>query len=84
MEGDIMRKLAFVTLAAAALFVGVGTGGASAMPMNDLAALDVGAKPDQVRMVCNRWGQCWWRPNDYGYRYGWGHRHYGWRHHRRW
>ncbi|HEY5504649.1 MAG TPA: hypothetical protein VIK28_05775 [Sedimentisphaerales bacterium] len=86
MEGYVMKKLALVTLAAAALFVGVGTIGVSAMPMNNLSGIDVGVKPDQVRMVCNRWGRCWWRPNYYGggYRYGYGHRHYrgGWRHRR--
>jgi len=78
-----MKKLALVTLAAAALFVGVGTIGVSAMPLNNLSGIDAGVKPDQVRLVCDRWGRCWRRPNYYGggYRYGYGPRYYrhGWR-----
>jgi hypothetical protein len=86
MEGYVMKRLALVTLAAAALFVGVGTIGVSAMPMNSLSSIDVGVKPDQVRTVCNRWGRCWWRPDYYG-GYGYGHRHhyyYGGHRHRHW
>jgi hypothetical protein len=69
-----------VSLAAAALFVGLGAAGASAMPMNNLSGIDVGAKLDQVRMVCDQWGRCWWRPNYYSYgTYGYygGSRYYG-------
>ena len=56
-----------LSLAAAALFVGLGTAGASAMPINNLSGINVGAKTEQVRTVCNRYGRCWWRPNYYSY-----------------
>ena len=57
-----------LSLAAAALFVGLGTVGASAMPMTNLSGVDVGAKTDQVRMVCDQWGRCSSRSsyNSYG------------------
>src|SRR5450755_3676877 len=67
-----MNKINF-SIAAAALFVGLGTAGASAMPMNSLSGIDVGSKTEQVRLVCDRFGRCWSRPNYYrygGYGYG--------------
>ena len=65
---------------------------ASAAPMLDpgvASASDLaGAKPDQVRLVCDAWGRCWRRPNYWAPRpyYGWGggpywgHRRHGWGH----
>ncbi|RTM11125.1 MAG: hypothetical protein EKK33_22760 [Bradyrhizobiaceae bacterium] len=53
---------------------------ASAMPIAPAPATpDVGGV-EQVRMVCNAWGRCWWRPNYYGYyapRPYYGPRYYG-------
>jgi len=61
------------------------------IPQADRVASGLAADVDQVRMVCNQWGRCWWRPNYYGaYGYyggprryyggprpwGWGHRHW--------
>ncbi|MHC2621175.1 hypothetical protein ACVIW2_003207 [Bradyrhizobium huanghuaihaiense] len=65
------------------------------IPQADRIAKGPAADVDQVRMVCNAWGRCWWRPNYYGaygyyggprrfYGYGprpWG---YGHRHWHRW
>jgi hypothetical protein len=56
-----------LSIAASALLVGLGTAGASAMPMNNLSGIDVGAKTEQVRLVCDRFGRCWSRPNYYSY-----------------
>jgi hypothetical protein len=72
----------------------LSSGGASAMPNGLPATADTMKNVEQVRWVCNPWGQCWWRPNyyrAYGYyggprfyrvpRYygrGWGYRG-GWR-----
>ncbi len=72
------------TLFAAALFAGFGISSASALPIGNLDSAAASTTPhvDQVRMVCNQWGHCWWRPNYYGaYGYGW---HHGWWHHRSW
>ena len=72
----------------------------AAMPNGLPHASDIAGGPsanvDQVRMVCNAWGRCWWRPNyraygAYGY-YGGPRRYYapryyggyGHRHWRRW
>jgi hypothetical protein len=42
------------------------SGGAQAMPVGNLAAIDsAAAAPEQVRWVCNAWGRCWWRPGRY-------------------
>ena len=53
---------------------------ASAMPIAPAPAVPQVSGVEQVRMVCNAWGQCWWRPNYYGY-YGprpyYGPRYYG-------
>jgi hypothetical protein len=81
-----MNKL---TLAIAALVIGLGTASATAMPVDNLAGVGTGLKVDQVRIVCNAWGRCWRRPNyDYG-AYGYYprrhiYRGWGWRHYRRW
>jgi len=77
-------------MGAAALCGGLIVTSASAMP---IAPLDTASNVDQVRMVCNAYGRCWWRPNyyyggyvaprfygGYGRGYGYGYRGYG----RRW
>ena len=61
-----MNKL---TLAVAALVIGLGTASATAMPVDNLAGVGTGLKVDQVRIVCNAWGRCW-RPNYYYGAYG--------------
>jgi len=66
----------FNLIGAVALFAGFGITGAYAMPANSLSGLNVGAKPEQVRLVCNRWGRCWRRP-DYAYSYGYAQPSYG-------
>ena len=82
---ETMTKLKMALTAA--VLLGLSCGTTIAMPLNNLAKIDVGVKPDTVRWVCNDWGRCWWRPNYYGaYAYygpgpylGWRHRHW-----RRW
>jgi hypothetical protein len=67
-------------------------GQAAAMPALDHGLANAqGARTEQVRMVCNPWGRCWWRPGPYwGGGYGfyrprpyWGGG-WGWRHRRWW
>ena len=53
-------------IAAAALCGAMGAVPASAMPIDNLAAVTP-AKVENVRVVCG-FRHCWWRP---------GHRHYG-------
>lgn len=86
-----MRTLT-MGLAAAALCGVFAATSASAMPVDNLSKVDNVATPENVRMVCNRWGRCWWRPNyysgyyaygyrpyrGYGYRYGYGRRWHRW------
>ncbi|MGV7214514.1 hypothetical protein [Bradyrhizobium sp. UFLA05-112] len=90
-------KLRFAVLGLAAMGgVALASGQALAampngIPQADRIASGPAANVDQVRMVCNAWGRCWWRPNYYhaygfygprrfGPRpWGWGHRHW-----RRW
>jgi len=67
-----MSKLK-LACATALLFGGLVTT-TSAMPVAPLPA-DPASNVDQVRMVCNEWGRCWWRP--YGYYGGYGPRVYG-------
>jgi hypothetical protein len=70
--------------------VALGSGPASAMPNGLAAAAGQHSNIENVRMVCNAWGRCWWRPNYYVgpvVRYGFaGPRYYrgGWGHHRGW
>ena len=74
----------------------LASGTASAMPNGLPAAAGQQSNVENVVMVCNAWGRCWWRPNYYvgprvygyggyaGPRYyggGWGYRR-GWG--RRW
>ncbi|QIP01127.1 hypothetical protein [Bradyrhizobium symbiodeficiens] len=71
---------------------------ASAMPIAPAPATAQASGIEQVRMVCDAWGRCFWRPNYYGYYaprpyygpryyapryYGYGPRYYGPRY-RRW
>lgn len=49
---------------------------ASAMPAAPAPAAPQVSDIEQVRMVCNAWGRCWWRPNVY-YGYGPGYGYYG-------
>ena len=70
--------------------VALSTGAASAMPNGLPAAAGQLSNVENVVMVCNAWGRCWYRPNYYvgprlyryryvgpryyGYRRGWGRR----------
>lgn len=53
---------------------------ASAMPIAPAPVAPEVSNVEQVRMVCDAWGRCFWRPNYYGY-YGprpyYGPRYYG-------
>ena len=75
----INLKYAMVGLAAlGGLALSAGT--ASAMPNGMPAAAGQQSNVENVVMVCNAWGRCWWRPNYYVgprvYGYG-GPRYYG-------
>jgi len=65
-------KLKFAVLGLAALgSAALASGQALAampngIPQADKVASGPAANVDQVRMVCNAWGRCWWRPNYYG------------------
>ena len=77
----IALKYAAVGLAALGA-VALGSGSVSAMPNGIPAAAGQHSNVEQVRMVCNAWGRCWWRPNYYVgppvVRYGFaGPRYYG-------
>ena len=81
-------RLLKLTVAAATLAVGFSVS-ASAMPIQKLGTEATGAKVDQVRLVCNRWGRCWhvpgWRRGYYSYGYYPGWRYHRWHHwHRGW
>ena len=82
-----------LTALAGLLAVGFA-GNAQAMPVSNLAALETGAQPEAIRLVCDRFGRCWrqrrpiYRPYAYvpgprfyvgGPRF-YGHRHHGHRH----
>ena len=86
-------RTALISLVALGGVAALAPGAALAMP-NGLPHADSLPSPTvQVRLVCNPWGRCWWRPNYYG-AYGFyggprffGHRgwHRGWHHGwRRW
>ena len=68
-----------IGLVAASLFGAiVASPAASAMPIAPAPATPQVSDVEQVRMVCNEWGRCWWRPNyAYGYGYGPGYGYYG-------
>ncbi|WP_298873678.1 hypothetical protein [uncultured Bradyrhizobium sp.] len=75
-------KIGFV---AASLFGALAASStASAMPVAPAPATPQVSDIQQVRMVCNAWGRCWWQPNVYygpGYGY-YGPRYYGPRYYR--
>jgi hypothetical protein len=83
-------KYAAAGLAALGTVV-LSSGSASAMPNGLPAAVGQYSSIENVRMVCNAWGRCWWRPNYYvgppAFRYGYaGPREYGrgWGYRRGW
>lgn len=71
-----------IGLVAASLFGALAASSpASAMPVAPAPATSQVSDVEQVRMVCDAWGRCFWRPNYYGY-YGapapyYGPRYYG-------
>ncbi|BAL76169.1 hypothetical protein [Bradyrhizobium cosmicum] len=70
-----------IGLVAASLFGAIAASPvASAMPIAPAPATPQASSVEQVRMVCDAWGRCFWRPNVYGY-YGprpyYGPRYYG-------
>ncbi|MDN5003992.1 hypothetical protein ACFQZO_24445 [Bradyrhizobium sp. GCM10027634] len=87
-----------IGLVAASLFGTLAVSStASAMPVAPAPTAPQASNVEQVRMVCNAWGRCWWRPNYYygygpGYYYGpryygpryYGPRYYGYYGYRRW
>lgn len=78
-----------IGLVAASLFGALAASSpASAMPVAPAPATPQVSDVEQVRMVCDAWGRCFWRPNYYGYYgapapyygpryYGYGPRYYG-------
>ncbi|WP_128926289.1 hypothetical protein [Bradyrhizobium guangxiense] len=50
-----------------AVFGALAASPASAMPIAPAPATSQLSGVEQVRMVCDAWGRCWWRPNYYGY-----------------
>lgn len=57
-----------IGLVAASLFGAlVASSAASAMPIAPAPATPQVSDVEQVRMVCDAWGRCFWRPNYYGY-----------------
>jgi len=78
---SLMINLKYAVVGLAALGgAGLGSGTASAMP-NGIPAAGQLSNVENVVMVCNGWGRCWWRPNYYvGPRYYGGYagpRYYG-------
>lgn len=70
-----------IGLVAASLFGALmASPAASAMPIAPAPVTSEVSNVEQVRMVCDAWGRCFWRPNYYGY-YGprpyYGPRYYG-------
>jgi hypothetical protein len=64
-----------IGLVAASLFGAImASPAASAMPIAPAPAAPQVSDVEQVRMVCNQWGRCWWQPN---YAYGYGAGYYG-------
>ncbi|EHR04010.1 MULTISPECIES: hypothetical protein [unclassified Bradyrhizobium] len=60
-------KLRIGLLAASLLGALVASSAASAMPIAPAPATPQVSDVEQVRMVCDAWGRCFWRPNYYGY-----------------
>ncbi|MEA3160617.1 MAG: hypothetical protein QOD95_2165 [Gammaproteobacteria bacterium] len=70
-----MINLKYAVAGLAALgAVALGSGAASAMPNGLPTAAGRLSNVENVVMVCNAWGRCWYRPNYYVgprvYRYG--------------
>ena len=64
-----------IGLVAASLFGALAASSpTSAMPVAPAPAMPQVSDVEQVRMVCNAWGRCWWQPNVY---YGYGYGYYG-------
>jgi hypothetical protein len=68
----------------------IASGSATAMPNGiphaDQVAVGQASNVEHVRMVCNAWGHCRWRPNWYGAYGFYGHPRpwHRWHHWRRW
>ena len=60
-------KLRIGLVAASLLGALVASPAASAMPIAHAPATPQVSDVEQVRMVCDAWGRCFWRPNYYGY-----------------
>ena len=61
-----MINLKYAVVGLAALGgVALASGTASAMPNGMPAAAGQLSNVENVVMVCNAWGRCWWRPNYY-------------------
>jgi hypothetical protein len=78
-----MINLKYAVVGLAALGgVALGSDMALAMP-NGMPSTNQLSNVENVVMVCNEWGRCWWRPNYYvaprvyGYRAYAGPRYYG-------
>jgi hypothetical protein len=90
---SLMINLKYAVAGLAALgAVALGPGTASAMP-NGMPSTNQLSNVENVVMVCNAWGRCWWRPNYYVAPrvYGYGayagpryHRGYGYGYRRNW
>jgi hypothetical protein len=80
-----MINLKYAVVGLAALGgVAFGSATASAMPNGMPTAAGQLSNVENVVMVCNAWGRCWYRPNYYVgprvYHYGYvGRRYYGYR-----
>ncbi len=72
-----MQKITLF-LGAIGVALSLGAGAASALPVDTSLAVKTVVQPEQVRLVCNRWGRCW-HVYGGGYHYGY-HRHW----HRHW
>src|SRR4051794_34007241 len=62
-----IMKLRFGLVAASLLGALAASPAASAMPIAPAPATSQVSDVEQVRMVCDAWGRCFWRPNYYGY-----------------
>jgi hypothetical protein len=80
---SLMINLKYAVVGLTALGCVALSSTASTMP-NGMPSTSRLSNVENVVMVCNAWGRCWWRPNYYVgprvYRYGYvGPRHYGYR-----
>jgi hypothetical protein len=82
----MMRTITLAGLAVAALALPASAATTNASQINDgVSTANAQPKVEQVRMVCNAFGRCWWRPGP-GWGRAWGPRPWMWRHRhwRRW